>query len=141
MDGVSLAASIAGLVSLALDIAQTLHKYYSDVESAPKDIESLTQEAKALSKVLAQLETFLSKEGAKGNSFNQTASVLASTLRDCRATLDNLESGLKRSIKDGFSKVVERLMWPFRKDQVQKMVDSLRRYNQIFQFSLTVEGW
>jgi len=141
MDGLSIAASIAGIASLTLEVTHILYKYYSDVESAPKDIESLKREAEALSKVLKQLEIFLNREGVKGNSFDQTASVLASTLKDCRTTLDNLEKGLTRSIKESFPKVFGRLMWPFRKDQVEKMVDSLRRYNQIFQFSLTVEGW
>jgi hypothetical protein len=141
MDSLSIAASIAGVVSLTFEVTQILHNYYSNVESAPKDIEYLTREVEALNRVLEQLETFLNKGGVKGNSFDQTASVLASTIKDCKITLDNLEKGLTMPIKEGFPKVLGRLIWPFRKDQVQKMVDSLRRYNQIFQFSLTAEGW
>src|SRR5450432_1009291 len=141
MDGLSVAASIAGLASLTLEVTRILHNYYSNVESAPKDIENLTREVEALSTVLEQLETFLNRGGVIGNSFDQTASVLASTVKDCRTTLDNLEKGLTVPTKEGFPKMLGRLIWPFRKDQVQKMVDSLRRYTLIFQFSLTIEGW
>jgi hypothetical protein len=141
MDGLSFAASVAGIVSLALDVTQILRNYYSDVESAPKDIEDLTQEVDAISKVLTQLETFLDTVGEKGNSFDLTASVLASTIKDCRVTLEHLKDSLTMKISQGFRKVIGRLMWPFRKDEVQKIVESLRRCNQIFQFSLTVEGW
>jgi hypothetical protein len=141
MDGLSIAASVAGVVSLTLEVTQILHNYYSNVESAPKDIENLKREVEALSKVLEQLETFLNRGGVKGNSFDQTASVLASTIKDCKNTLDNLKKGLTMPIREGIPKVLGRLIWPFRKDQVQKMVDSLTRYNQIFQFSLTIEGW
>lgn len=134
-------ASIAGIASLALEVSRILHDYYVNIESAPKDIETLTREVEGLTQVLNQLETFLDGEAMKSNSFDQTASVLATTLEDCKATLDNLEKVLKLPMKGAVAKTLRRLIWPFRKEQVLKMVDSFRRYNQIFQFSLTVEGW
>ena len=140
MDGLSIALSVAGLASQALGVTQLLHGYCTDVKSALKDAKNLAQEAETLGKVLKQLEMFLN-EDSNGTHFHQTASVLACTVDACRATLSDLETGLKASGKDGVGKIMGRLMWPFRKQQVQNMVECLKRYNQIFQFSLSIEGW
>ena len=130
------AASVTALMSLALEVAQTLHKYSSDVRASSQDIESLLSEVDALSKVLKQLELFL-QEDEIGGGFDQTASVLGSTVNACRNTL----SDLKRRLQSILGRKFARLRWPFHKEQLQNLAESLRRYNQVFQFSLTLEGW
>src|SRR5438034_3416701 len=135
MDGLSIVTSVAGIASLAIQLTQVLHDYCSNVRSAFKDIENLAQEMEALGKVLKRLETFLDEEDMKGNRFDQSASVLASAIKTCGATLRDLEKSLKGPAERSAGKFIERLMWPFRKEEVQKMVESLRRYNHIFQFS------
>jgi DNA topoisomerase VI subunit B len=130
------AASVTALTSLALEVAKTLHKYSSDVRSSSQDIENLLSEVDALSKVLKQLELFL-QEDEKGREFDQTVSVLGSTVKACRDTLCDLQSRLQSILGRKFVK----LTWPFHKEQLQNLAESLRRYNQVFQFSLTIEGW
>lgn len=130
------AASLTGLTSLALQVAMILHKYSSNVRSFSQDIESLVSEVDALLKVLNQLEIFLREED-RGGGFDSTTSVLESTVKACTNTLADLKRRLDSILRKKFARII----WPFQKEQVQGLAESLRRYNQIFQFSLTIEGW
>ena len=130
------AASVTALASLALEVAKSLHKYSSDVRSSSQDIESLISEVDALLKVLKHLEVFL-RDDQRGQRFDQTKSVLGSTISACKTTLTDL----KRRLESISGKMFGKLTWPFHKEQLQNLAESLRRYNQIFQFSLTIEGW
>lgn len=130
------AASVAGLIGLAFQVAEILHKYWSNVHSFSRDTDSLVSEVEALFKVLKRVELFL-REGDKGRRFEGTTSVLGSTVNACKDTLTDLKTRLESILGRKFAK----LTWPFHKDQVQGLAESLRRYNQIFHFSLTMEGW
>lgn len=129
------AASVTALTSLVLEIGKSLHKY-SDMRSSSQDIESLLAEVDALFKVLKQLELFL-RDDTKGRQFDQATSVLGSTTSACKTTLTDL----KRRLESLSGKLLGNLAWPFHKEHLQNLAESLRRYNQIFQFSLTIEGW
>ncbi|KAI5810631.1 hypothetical protein BZA77DRAFT_327408 [Pyronema omphalodes] len=67
MDPLSIAAAVAGFLSLAGQIAATLKEYVDGVESAPKEVQSLHLEVTALHHVLEEaVRTSLSdivKEG------------------------------------------------------------------------------
>ena len=141
MDPLSLAASVAGLASLALEVSQLLHEYYKTVKNERKDVEELYQEFDTLGQVTIQLRAFLESEKAKGFSFEQTASVICSAVNVCQAKTAEIAIRLKGPKEKVFQRVFERLSWPFKKDDVREMLDMLRRYNYLFQFSLSIEGW
>lgn len=44
MDPLSVAASVAGLISLTLEVSQTVGTYYKAVKDAPKSIREIEQE-------------------------------------------------------------------------------------------------
>src|SRR5215469_16068216 len=134
MDGLSVAVSVAGLVSLALQVKEVLHKYISDVKSAEEDVENLTHELDALRDVLGRLQDFFHTNIAKAREFDTTASVLANTVKSCAKSFADLDRLLKRPGRDGMSKLPGKMKWPFHKKQVENILEKLRRYNQLFQF-------
>ncbi|KAH8591301.1 hypothetical protein B0O99DRAFT_719230 [Bisporella sp. PMI_857] len=59
MDGLSGAASVVGVVSITIQLAdgfKKLHDFWSSVQSAPEDIQSVVKGIKVLSIVLQQIE-------------------------------------------------------------------------------------
>ena len=149
MDPLSIAAGVAGLVGLAVQVAPSLQQYFSDIKHAKQDVERYTSEIYALVEVCERLQHFITDdaspvsslyavkgEGAgKGPSFATTESVLARTVASC----DDCLRELMRIMKvHGWGK---RLKWPLYKSQVERIISRLTRYTQLFQFAVTVEGW
>lgn len=140
MDPLSVASGVAGLISLAIDVGQIASDYCIAVKNAPKDIQELREEFISLSHILEQLKAFLESESCKGKSFDKT-SVLCCAVGSCKDKVATISEKLKRSDGGRLSKMVDRLHWPFQQNDVLQMVETLRRYIQTFQFSLTIEGW
>ena len=141
MDPLSMAASVAGLIGLAIEVSQLLHEYYQAVKNAREDIEALRQEFNTLGLVINQLMVFLESEKSRGLSFQKTASVLGSAVNVCKAKTKDIASLLKGPKDKIIQKVIARLAWPLKKNDVQDTLETLRRYNHLFQFSLSIEGW
>ena len=130
------AAALAGLVGLAFEVTKTLQEYCSDVRSSSTDVQRLASEVVAVSTVLKQLEQLL-HENEQGKGFDQTQSVLGFTIKDCSTTMSELKTRLGLT----YGSKLGKLTWPLQKERVQYLVDTLRRYQQTFQFSLPVERW
>lgn len=156
MDPLSIASGVAGLVGLAIQVAPALREYFSDVKQAKQDVERYTNEVYALVEVCQRLQKFISddtsplsslasangeekREKGRGNgngpNFETTESVLVRTVTACDDCLREL---MRMMNVHGWGK---RLKWPVYKKQVEKIISRLSRYTQLFQFSLTVEGW
>ena len=140
MDPLSLAASVAGLVSLALQVSGTIGSYCSSVKDAPKSLRQVDGELLLLLSALQQLENFLRSQPSLHISFDQT-SVLATALISCRESIDAIASRLHDPKKDGKLHTLDRLKWPFGENEIEKRLEAMRRCISTFQFSLTVEGW
>ncbi|OJJ81755.1 uncharacterized protein ASPGLDRAFT_587531 [Aspergillus glaucus CBS 516.65] len=85
MDPLFLAASVAGLASLALQIGPSLHEYFSDARDAPKDVTQYCNEIYGLFEVCEKLQDFLKIDAA--NAFEITESVLSRTVASCEDCL------------------------------------------------------
>ncbi len=134
----SLAASIAGLISLGLDISQITRKYVRGVRRAPKDVKELLQELAALVKVLRQFSELLDRDRIGEAAFDQT-SVLFLAHEACRKELTTVRSKLLSRTR-GHS-IIRALTWPFVKKEHQQTIAAIHRWVQTFQFALTIDGW
>jgi hypothetical protein len=54
MDPLSIAASVAGSLGLAIEITKILRGYAKDVKSAPEEVHNILQEVTVLSEVLGK---------------------------------------------------------------------------------------
>ena len=140
MDPLSVAASVAGLVSLTFEISQTVGHYYKAVKGAPKSIQKIQQELSLMGSTLQQLEDLLRGSHMSKSSFAQS-SVLTTAVTSCIQTIEKISAKLAPAKADRLSRTKEALKWPFSEKEVEKRLEALRRYTSTFQFSLNVEGW
>ena len=140
MDPLSVAASIAGLVSLTIQVSGTIGSYCKAVKDAPRSVQEINQELLLLLSALKQLDTFLRTQTLKNNSFDPL-SILTTALISCHDSIDAISSELPIRKQDGKSHALDKLKWPFSEKEIQKKLEALRRCTSTFQFALTIEGW
>ncbi|KAI5785397.1 hypothetical protein FPQ18DRAFT_87167 [Pyronema domesticum] len=144
MDPLSISGAVAGFLSLAGKIATTLKDYVDGVQSAPSEVRSLLLEVTALCQVMKDLVGFLRKDDLNGRRFD-SSSVLCIAIKACQcrlkelgAKLVNLSEACSRHRK--FPRLVERMKWPLKKDELEQTVGELHRFTQIFQFSMVIQN-
>ena len=140
MDPLSLAASVAGVASLALQLSSVITAYVRAVKDAPKSVREITQELNLTQAVLEKLDKFLRSQSVKHASFDPS-SVLPTAIASCNNTVRDVLDNLHSSKQNGMLRMLEKLTWPFTEKETQRRLDALRRCTSAFQFSLTVEGW
>ncbi|PYH44676.1 uncharacterized protein BP01DRAFT_64273 [Aspergillus saccharolyticus JOP 1030-1] len=135
MDPLSISSGVAGLIGLALQVAPVFQSYVSNVRSARDDVQAYLDEVAALSQVLDQMYTFLDSR-MTGDCFQTTEAVLLQTIKSCERSLLELIRMLRKPV--GLKK---KLLWHLEKEKVENIIARIRKHNQLFHFSLSVEGW
>ena len=140
MDPLSLAASVAGLVSITIELSGAIHSYCKAVKDARKDVQEMAQELVVMGDLLHQLEEHIRSPHLKTKAFDQS-SVLATALSLCGNSIERISTKVHMLRLDGIGGIWEKLKWPFTEKDMQKALATLRRCAATFQFSLTIEGW
>jgi hypothetical protein len=140
-DPLSVSASVAGSLSLALEITKILSAYVSDVKSAPDDARTLLTEITALCHALDQLINLL-RNDVKGNF--APISALYVVIMACQEHIQDLYKKMKKLQlqKNSLKGIIDRTVkWPLNKDEYRSTLATLQRFAQTFQFSLTISNW
>lgn len=124
---------------MALQTAEYLNNYANDIKDRKHDIEDLRQELMLLSNVLGQLRDFVALQKSQDASFDSN-SVLKTAISDCTRRLERVGDRLKSPSGGRLARTIDKLKWPFDKDEVQKLTTSLQRFVQTFTFALTTQG-
>ncbi|KAI5816814.1 hypothetical protein BZA77DRAFT_280313 [Pyronema omphalodes] len=144
MDPLSIAAAVAGFLSLAGQIATTLKDYADGVQSAPGEVQSLYQEVTALRQVLESFVGFLKKDDLRGRKLDSSC-VLFNAVQACKYQLEELSRKLTELSEACLNKKlpgwVTRMRWPLKKDEVQHTIVALQRFANIFQFSMAIKNY
>jgi hypothetical protein len=171
MDPFTFAVSIAGLSSLALQLVQILAKYKQAVGSQGQlEIEDVESNLNALSTALQQFEATLRSGVLQDATFSSNSSI-AIAVKHCQdrlrylyemlagngrmapmattaegdvelATLSTRPAPPPHGILSLKAKELKaRLIWPFRRSEVNTICASLLQCIQIFTFCLVVENW
>lgn len=146
-DPLTLATSVASLISLTLQVATLTTDFANYTSDAIRGPKSLFSELKALSSVLEQLEALLTAQ-TSCLTFTKT-SVLFVANEGCRKELGILLEKLKKhgSVrKDGTDGgkvryVLRRIQWPLQARETRDAVEGIHRYVEVFMFALNIEGW
>jgi Fungal N-terminal domain of STAND proteins len=144
MDPLSAASGIAGLIAVAFKTIQIVSEYVIDANEHKKHAEELRNELVLLREVLDQLSTLINdgKRNGEMASYNgeQRNTVLGKAFSDCTRTIEQVQDKLKEPVGK-FRKAMAKLKWPFDHKDALRIVDSLRRYTQLFQLSLTMANY
>jgi hypothetical protein len=99
MDALSGVASVAGLVSLAIQLSQTSFQYISSVKGSSKAWSSYIQELSTLTSVLLKLQQACDRAGAQDLSPILPAPGLSShSIQECHNELNSLKSTLSEKL-------------------------------------------
>lgn len=140
MDPLSVAASVAGLLGLAIQVSQMVYEQVHTSKNATKDAATLLEELDSLSQVLTKLKQFLADRASNGRPFNE-ASVFIKAITGCNAQISALKNRLDKLIrKQGVAQMIERGKWYYEHDEHQQLIQTLHRYIGVFQIALSVDG-
>nr|RBQ91713.1 hypothetical protein FVER53263_09916 [Fusarium verticillioides] len=143
MDPLSLAASIAGLVSLGDIVFKYALRYCKSVKDAPKEVNDLLNEIKDLTLLLHNLSMVAYGHGlqTQTNPQNPATAHKPHHLHECQQLLNQLEDGLsKLEQKSGLDKVQSRLKWPFNTSVTKEMLQAIGRHKQTINIALGADS-
>ncbi|RSM13754.1 hypothetical protein CEP52_001698 [Fusarium oligoseptatum] len=128
-DPLSMAASIAGLMSLADTAFRYVFKYARGVVGAKKEVESLSAEINALAGVLRSLHALASELEAEA-SFEPTLRM--QHLIHCKQSLETIRNRVKKAADDFDNKakwegIARRLKWPFSVSETKDLLSDISR--------------
>ena len=138
MDGLSAAANVIAVVDISAKIASLCFQYSVAVRDAKKDIDRLQRTVTDIKNVLEEVRQLLDGQDKTRLS---TTHKLSDSLKECNQQLQGLKAQLEpektRKAMHRFG--VRALKWPFTNKQVEKIVASLKKYEQTFSLALQVD--
>ncbi|KAF5599961.1 hypothetical protein FPANT_2917 [Fusarium pseudoanthophilum] len=141
-DPLSLAASIAGLISLADVIFRTTYKFVRAAKDAKDEIQSLLDEINNLSSVLRNLEALTADLENEGQSSDPT--LRNHYLNHCHRTSIKIESRVKKASdsfkKSKFEGIVRQLKWPFSSSETKELLAELSRHKETISVALLADS-
>jgi DNA replication protein DnaC len=141
-DPLSLAASIAGLISLADLVFKTTYKFVRAAKDARDEIKSLVDEINNLASVLRRLEALTPDLEDEGQSFDPT--LRNHYLNHCYKTFNKIEFRVKKASesfkKSKFDGIVRQLKWPFSSSETKELLTELSRHKETISIALLADS-
>ncbi|KAJ4032240.1 hypothetical protein NW761_012799 [Fusarium oxysporum] len=141
-DPLSLAASIAGLISLADLVFKNTYKFVRAAKDAKDEIQCLVDEINNLASVLRRLEALTSDLEDEGQSFDPT--LRNHYLNHCYKTFHRIESRVKKASdsfkKSKFDGIVRQLKWPFSSSETKELLAELSRHKETISVALLADS-
>ncbi|KAG8527758.1 uncharacterized protein KY384_007912 [Bacidia gigantensis] len=141
-DPLTLATSVAGLITLAEIVFSRTFKYVKAVKDAPKEISVLSSELGALYGMLNNLHLLISQ--LEDESFDAT--VQTHHLNACNVTLGNVKKILDKyelssSEEHRLKRLRMSLKWPFSIGQAKSLVAEIERHKSTISLALDTDGF
>jgi hypothetical protein len=142
-DPLSISASVAGLLSLVIQVADGTYQYVSSARNASSTISSLLRELQALKTILVRLDDLTHSSQTEHSGTDGDASIISMLdIEVCREDLQEIYRKLNNKLDaKGSTKALHRLAWPFHEDKTLQMVAKLHRYVEIFNLALSADSW
>ena len=139
-DGLSVAASIAGLVSVTDIVVRRLHGYIKAAKNAEKEIAALTAEITSLYGILNSLHLVACRfEGEELDTTMQIHHIYSchQTLLKITALLDKDDPRASKNTMNSFRK---KLHWPLSKSETNKLTAEVERHKATLSLALSADG-
>jgi hypothetical protein len=143
MDPLSVAASVAGLVSLAGQLVPTLYNLGLTVKEANKDAQAAAVEVAAMSVVLQGLQGYIIGRSKANPRRLQLITVehITASLTACVFTYSELDAVLKDLHADTGLKAWDRAIWFIKRDSIQDLVLKIQNHKLTFSCMLNILQW
>lgn len=136
-DPLSIAASIAGVISLADMVFMRTRKYLSLAKNADQDVKDLAQEVLLLSgglHSLSKLAQALDADGLKDQPINN---LRMHHIAACHVALDEILKKLKKLDDNGLKR---KLVWPFVSGRTKELLADISRHKENVNLALTADS-
>ncbi|KAK3690507.1 hypothetical protein B0T22DRAFT_481680 [Podospora appendiculata] len=142
-DPLSIAASIAGILSLADTVYRLVFKYSRSAANAKDEVKLLADEIRASAAVLQGLRLVASGLEAEGQAFDPA--LRPDHLGMMNNTLHRLEQRTSKALKkfQGASKtqqVFQQLKWPFSAEETKILLEDLHRQTSSISIALAADS-
>lgn len=136
-DPLSIAASIAGVISLADIVFIRTRKYLRSAKNADREVKDLAQEVLLLSGALHSLSRLAQALDADGLKDQHIDNLRMHHIAACHATLYEVAKKLKKLEDDATKK---KLVWPFVSDRTKELLAEVSRHKQNIDLALTADS-
>ncbi|KAG4443324.1 hypothetical protein IFR05_001193 [Cadophora sp. M221] len=139
-DPLSITASIAGILSLTIEVSKIPREQISTYRGALKDTQEILNQVNGIAQVLQSLERLIVKIATIIHF--QKASALITTCDDVHDHIFKLRKDLGKVVRvEGrFKESVQKCKWIFTVEERKKVLKTLREYLNTFHMSLDIEG-
>ncbi|KAK4212693.1 hypothetical protein QBC37DRAFT_401244 [Rhypophila decipiens] len=118
-DPLSTVASVAGLLSLAIQLSQLSFQYVASIKGSSKAWSSYIVELSSLTSVLLKAQQ--ASDAADKHTIITASSIPPSAIYECQAELSQLKAILSEKLrKQGLRGKLEMLAWPFSESETEK---------------------
>lgn len=155
-DPLSLAASIAGLVTISAQIALLAKNLVDTVANAPASVAKIREEMDGMHFVCTEVQLFISKADGRHHAGLTMVTIhnLLTTVTGCVMVcssidkalskvsgLDSPDTGTRRTSRT-FLPVAKRIKWAlYKEEEAQSMIQELQRYKSSLSLMLTIVQW
>ncbi|KAK4074090.1 hypothetical protein Trihar35433_3564 [Trichoderma harzianum] len=137
MNPLLLGSDIAALNSVVAAAISTTFKFTSSVTHAKKEQKEFLDELCALKIPLDKLLSAISNTNVSSPDCSDVAKALGPQLSRCKTDAEKWQRMIERNIDSKRGKVI----WPFRKPELEKMIQKLKDYQVVFNNALTIDMW
>lgn len=137
----SVAASIAGLISLGIQVTQSLVDFYNACKSRDSDLVSMTERLESLLDIFQCLEKTLSDRGFQADE-QSLISNIETSIKNCDELIQELRDECEKfskapsGIKNAVSLAGRRATYPFRRSTLQKLDEDIDEIRANLSFAL-----
>ncbi|RPB19277.1 hypothetical protein L211DRAFT_641534 [Terfezia boudieri ATCC MYA-4762] len=147
-DPLSVAGSIAGLLSLAGTILAEGYKYVASVRNSPNALKQLLSEISRLEAVLGQIDELALESAANTSSIQGSKQRISEVITpDTIKAASDLLKSVHLSIKhceripgQSAKNIGRAIVWPFKEREVKENLDRFQRLIKTFELALSIES-
>jgi hypothetical protein len=140
MDGLSTLASLIAVAQISGSIISLCYEYRNGLQTASKDMDRLVMEVKSLRDVLENLIGLVGQDQPTEKLLESVAKLAQRNgiVDECKGILQDLEARLRP--KDGWRKLGQRLVWPFKEQDVMKSIASIERFKATLSLAMSMDN-
>lgn len=133
-DPLSIAASIAGVISLADIVFTRTMKYLKAAKNADEDVRKLSREVLVLSGGLSSLSKLAGEFDTAGLRNQPVDDLRMHHIQACHATLDQIARDLKKLESNTLKR---KIIWPLTSERTQESLREVSRHKETINLALT----
>lgn len=141
-DGLSVAASVAGLIQIADIVVRRGYRYVRDVKEAEKSVERLIDEVNKLSGILHSLKNVAERCEDDKLEIEPTAQIhhIEACLKTLQLVDTHLENSNPATEKDHVGNVKQKLKWPLNRSKVKELLSEVEKHKAAMSLAMTASS-